>query len=301
MCVCVCVRALIFESIGCSITAHFTFKTHHVAWTLKWILQPRSGVYFSHYAFHIESSKRTLILCSVRQNQVQMCCAEREQYWWQGRLGWPWLWEHDQDAFADAIDPPDEMAHSSWLLWPVRGFAMTMGYANSRVNIRKQWEIGWRLKGKILWLDVTVRWDLIQNKYVLNSFFSCAVWSHFYLPHISDLSENRSSSVVHLSLTPGAGPGVLGSICSLCRTDVQANGLVESRADTGTGGQRGSAVPGPPPSLRFFSKWKKVWKCKFPEFLSTEQHFQMTDHLSLGHISFYISTICRYIGRHKYK
>lgn len=156
MCVCVRASALIFESIGCSITAHFTFKTHHVAWTLTWILQPRSGVYFSHYAFHIESSKRTLILCSVRQNQVQMCCAEREQYWWQGRLGWHWLWEHDQDAFADAILLMRwHTVHRCSDLWEDLPWPWATLTAGSTLESSGRLDEGW----KVRYCGLMLQWD----------------------------------------------------------------------------------------------------------------------------------------------
>lgn len=59
--------------------------------------------------------------------------------------------------------------------------------------------------------------------------------------------------------------------------------------------------PGHLSALRFLSKWKSYRDANFQKVPQHGQRFQMIYHLSLGHISFYISTICRYIGRYKYK
>lgn len=164
-----------------------------------------------------------------------------------------------------------------WLLWPVRGFTLFVSWPRATLTAGSTSENSGRLDERWMvrycgWWYSEMRFNSKQNKSVLNSIFFCAVWSYklFYLPHIlKDLSENRSSSAVyHLSLPPGAGLGVLGSIWSLCSTDVQPNGWwrkVESRADTWTGGQWGSVVPWPPPCTEIPLKGKKVSKCKFPE------------------------------------
>lgn len=86
---------------------------------------------------------------------------------------------------------------------------------------------------------------------------------------------------------------------------VQPNGLVENSGALGrhmNWWPLGSAVPWPPPCTDIPLKVEKGIEMQISrKFFSMEQHFQMIYHLSLGHISFYISTICRYIERYIYK
>lgn len=130
-----------------------------------------------------------------------------------------------------------------------------------------------------------------------------------YFSYLTFLTSLRTVWVVLGGAPPEAhswgGAGALGPICSFCRTAVQDNGLVENSGVSSRHvnwwpvGKCCSQVPFLHRGSSQSGKSYRDANCqKVPQH---GQCFQMIYHLSLGHISFYISTICRYIGRYKYK
>lgn len=133
-------------------------------------------VYFSHYAFHIESSKKTLILCSVRQNQVQMSGVEVSNT--DGGRGWAGT------ASENMIRTPS-LIWSSWLDETQCVAALTCertahdhGYANCRSTLENSGRLNecWKVR-YCGWCYSEMGFNRKQNKPVLNSIFSCTVWS----------------------------------------------------------------------------------------------------------------------------
>lgn len=125
VCVCACVRMLgvfIFEQIGCSNTAHFAFKTHHVPWTRKWMLQPRWGVCTFHIMLFTLSDLTKHWFYALSNKAKCTWTVQSEQYWWGGGVGIS-FWGHDHDLILLTGWNP------GWLLWPVRGFPLFMSWS----------------------------------------------------------------------------------------------------------------------------------------------------------------------------
>lgn len=151
VCVCACVRMLgvfIFEQIGCSNTAHFAFKTPHVPWTRKWMLQPRWGVCTFHIMLFTLSDLTKHWFYALSNKAKCTWTVQSEQYWWGGGVGIS-FWGHDQRT-PSWLDPPDWMEPGVAVLTCERIsplHVMIMGYSNCwvrtlvwfGVNIRKQW------------------------------------------------------------------------------------------------------------------------------------------------------------------